>query len=418
MKQMHRQQKTILWICHGSFLGGAAVSFFEIAKRLDRNRFRVVAILPGKGPLREWLQKENIACRVIPLGVFYYGSFAKTFSMRNGLFFLASIRNLLLLSVNTIGNLLVLPWVILKEDPQIIILNSSTLFLSGLVAKAMKKKVVCHVREIYSTGKMRWLTRALGGLIRYATDRVIVHSEFSKNDMSSIGVKNTVLLPIGFDLKRLSPPALSGRQLQAAADPGYPMVGFVGQLSYEKGWRTLVQAAFMLVKRLPGIRFLIVGGRPAKSGAEASSDAILKGHHEYARFQGLVRELKLTDFFSFAGPQDNVENYFSMMSCLTFTSIAPETFGRVIAEAMACQVPVVASCVGASPEIVRHGITGLLVKAQDPGALARAIEEILTDPDQARAMGIAGRKRIEELYDIEKVLPRLEEVYFPPAARP
>jgi alpha-maltose-1-phosphate synthase len=76
-----------------------------------------------------------------------------------------------------------------------------------------------------------------------------------------------------------------------------------------------------------------------------------------------------------------------------------EAFGIVIVEAMTFGVPVVASRVEAIPEIVSHGETGLLVPPSDPGALARALCDVLGDPVRARLMGAAGRARATSRFD-------------------
>jgi glycosyltransferase involved in cell wall biosynthesis len=71
----------------------------------------------------------------------------------------------------------------------------------------------------------------------------------------------------------------------------------------------------------------------------------------------------------------------------------------VIVEAMAMQLPVVATRVGGIPEVVIHGETGLLIPPNSPEALAEAIRELGKDPARRRAMGIAGRRRVEQYFD-------------------
>jgi glycosyltransferase involved in cell wall biosynthesis len=82
-----------------------------------------------------------------------------------------------------------------------------------------------------------------------------------------------------------------------------------------------------------------------------------------------------------------------------------------VLEAMAAGVPVVATRVGAIPEVVEHGVTGLLVAPGDARALADAIATILADPAQRERMGEAGRARAERHYSVDQVMPRLEAVY-------
>jgi glycosyltransferase involved in cell wall biosynthesis len=88
-----------------------------------------------------------------------------------------------------------------------------------------------------------------------------------------------------------------------------------------------------------------------------------------------------------------------------------EGFGLPAAEAMACETPVVATNVGALPEVVGAGGAGRLVPPRDPEALAAAIREILEDPEQRVEMGRKGRQRVEELFTWEKVAERTVSVY-------
>ena len=75
------------------------------------------------------------------------------------------------------------------------------------------------------------------------------------------------------------------------------------------------------------------------------------------------------------------------------------------------QCPVVASCVGGVPEEVRDGMTGLLVPAHDPQALAEKIALLLRNPEQGQRMGQAGRKAVERDYSREAMLDKTEQLY-------
>jgi glycosyltransferase involved in cell wall biosynthesis len=79
-----------------------------------------------------------------------------------------------------------------------------------------------------------------------------------------------------------------------------------------------------------------------------------------------------------------------------------ETFGRTLLEAMAIGKPVIASRVGGMPEVVADLETGLLVPEEDPQSLAAAIITLLEDPSWARRMGEAGRRRVEQVFSLER----------------
>jgi glycosyltransferase involved in cell wall biosynthesis len=80
-------------------------------------------------------------------------------------------------------------------------------------------------------------------------------------------------------------------------------------------------------------------------------------------------------------------------------------------EAMALGKPVVACRVGGTPEVVVDGETGVLVSPGRPEELAGALEGLLEDPDRARAMGAAGRRRVRDAFDFEQMVSKIEAVY-------
>ena len=88
-----------------------------------------------------------------------------------------------------------------------------------------------------------------------------------------------------------------------------------------------------------------------------------------------------------------------------------EPFGLINLEAMACETPVVASAVGGILEVVEDGKTGVLVEPGRPEALAAAIRALLDDPARGRAMGRAGRLRVEAQFSWTSVAERTREVY-------
>jgi len=79
-------------------------------------------------------------------------------------------------------------------------------------------------------------------------------------------------------------------------------------------------------------------------------------------------------------------------------------------------LPCVATRVGGNPEVVADGATGLLVPARDPGALAAALLRLWRDPDERRCMGLAGRRRVLECFDIRRMVARYEQLYRGPQA--
>jgi glycosyltransferase involved in cell wall biosynthesis len=88
-----------------------------------------------------------------------------------------------------------------------------------------------------------------------------------------------------------------------------------------------------------------------------------------------------------------------------------EAFPNALIEAMATALPVVATDVGGIPEIVRPGVNGRLVPADDPGALAEAVVALMDDPAGAHALGRTARADVERHYTLDRMVERFEQLY-------
>lgn len=159
---------------------------------------------------------------------------------------------------------------------------------------------------------------------------------------------------------------------------------FVGTRFEIKGGPVLLRAFLRLRRRRPNLRLLVVGTTERLH--------LPKG----AENLGYVPASRLGEIFS--------------RSTVFVLPTLREAFGLAFLDAMACGLPCVGTRVGAVPEIVEEGETGLLVPPGDDGALAEAIESLLDDPARARAMGLAGRQRVAERWRWEQVAERLERL--------
>jgi glycosyltransferase involved in cell wall biosynthesis len=93
------------------------------------------------------------------------------------------------------------------------------------------------------------------------------------------------------------------------------------------------------------------------------------------------------------------------------TSIIPEPFGLVIIEGMASGKPVVATAAGGVLDIIEDGLNGLLVPCGDAKAISRAILQIISDPDRAKQLGMAARRRVAEKFTIQRQVMATQKLY-------
>jgi glycogen(starch) synthase len=171
-----------------------------------------------------------------------------------------------------------------------------------------------------------------------------------------------------------------------------PRVVFVGRLVRAKGVGVLVEAASRL--RTPGAQIVLVGDGPERARLERQAERL-----------GLGDRVHVTGFLEHA----RIPDLLATADLLVLPSLYEE-LGTVLVEAMHAGVPAVASRTGGIPEVIEQGVTGLLVPAGDAGALARAIDTVLSDPRLAASMRASARERAAD-YDLVRVAEQIHELY-------
>lgn len=192
---------------------------------------------------------------------------------------------------------------------------------------------------------------------------------------------------IGYDM------VLEKRRELGITDNSEKIILTVGRNIAEKGQKYAIEAVRILVLKGRMVRLIIVGIGHLRS--------------ELERY---CYKLGMRDHVIFLGLQKDMRVLFQMCDAFVFTPLY-EGFGIAQIEAMSMRKPVVAFDVGPIPEIVKDGISGILVEPANPDELARSVEVILDDPALAERMGLAGRRLVEERFDIRKNIKLLENIY-------
>jgi N-acetyl-alpha-D-glucosaminyl L-malate synthase BshA len=156
---------------------------------------------------------------------------------------------------------------------------------------------------------------------------------------------------------------------------------------------TDVVEIFALVREKMRAKLVLIGDGPDRAAAEYT-----------------VRKKKLVRDVHFLGKQDRVYQYLSQADLFLLPS-EMESFGLAALEAMACEVPVVASNVGGIPEVIEHGVDGYLHEPRDVKVAAGYALEILSRPDRGRAMGQTARINAKKKYCANDVIPLYEDYY-------
>lgn len=171
---------------------------------------------------------------------------------------------------------------------------------------------------------------------------------------------------------------------------GNPVVGILASLRLEKDHETLLRAARIVLDDIPTVNFLIVGDGPIRTDLQA-----------------LCAELRIAENVHFAGTRGDISRVLGALDVFTLSSVT-ECFPMSVLEAMACARPVVCTDVGGINEVVEDGVSGYLVPPKDPAQLAARLTELLSNPQVARRMGEAGRRRIEADYSLERSVQATE----------
>ena len=169
------------------------------------------------------------------------------------------------------------------------------------------------------------------------------------------------------------------------------LIGMVSRLVARKGVSDFIAAAEVVQEQYPDSRFLIVG--------DGADRATLEAQREAARVRNL----------SFAGYRTDIPRLLAAMDVFVMPSHF-EGGPLILLEAMAMELPVVATAVGMAPEVIEPGRSGLLVEPRDPTAMAAAICSLLADTDGRRSIGSAARARIAAGLTLDHMVDGLLQV--------
>ena len=258
-----------------------------------------------------------------------------------------------------------------------------------------------HVVTVHSLEPLRpWKAEQLGGgyalsswCERTALESaaaVIAVSEGMRADLlgcyPAVPADRVRVIRNGIDTREYAPDSGTDVLERYGADPGRPLVVFVGRVTRQKGLPVLLRAAARLD---PGTQLMLCAGQP--DTAELAAEVT-----------GLVQDLLDTRsgviWLSGMLARREVIQLLSHATAFVCPSLY-EPLGIVNLEAMACGTAVVASRVGGIPEVVADGETGLLVPPGDPVALADAVNALVRDQALAAAMGQRGRERAVAEFD-------------------
>lgn len=345
-------------------VGGAETLLLNLIRRLDRRRFSPEAvclkqpgpigeILAGEIPLHSGLLAGKYDVRVLP-------RLAKLFRRR-------------------------------KVDAIVTVGAGDRMFWGRLAARIARVPVI--LAALHSTGwpdvvgrLNRMLTPLTDGFIAVAEE----HARYLR-EQERFPSRKVFTIPNGVDVERFQPRPPSEalrRELHLPADA--PVAGIVAALRPEKDHELFLRVAARVLARIPRARFLVVG------------DGDLR-----LRLQDYAGQLGISESVHFLGSRGDVPELLSLVDACVLTS-KMEASPVTILEAMAAGKPFVAPRVGSIPEVLLDGQTGYLAAPGEEAEIADRLHRLLSQREQAAAMGAAARQRVVEHYSLERMVEGYE----------
>jgi glycosyltransferase involved in cell wall biosynthesis len=231
-----------------------------------------------------------------------------------------------------------------------------------------------------------------------SVDRVIAVSRAVAESLRRGGVFDPSKITVvhnGIDTDRFARP----RAAEGVRHDDSPvLVGTVGHLAPIKGQDLFLRAAALISARRQGAYFIVIG----------EDKSPRKGYRRL--LERLVGELGLSGRVSMPGWCDDIPGVLSSLS-LFVSAARSEPFGLAIVEAMAAGLPVVAAASEGAREIIEDGFSGRLVPADDPGALAEAVNDLLDDPIERSRLGLHALRTARERYSLARMAGDTERIY-------
>lgn len=385
---MPEPRSTLLFVHASADLYGSDITLLQLVRRLDPRRFRCVVLVPYDGPLVGRLRAAGAETIVYPnLPVV-----RRKFMNPKGVLLLAALS---LRAARRIAAIV--------RDRDVALVHSNTLavVLAGPAVWLTRRPHVCHVHEIPT--RPRPLAAFLAMLSSATSTLVVANSRTTAEHYRQI--RHLFKTPVevvmnGVDETRLRDHTVQDPRSLAGAGPGDVVFTLVGRVNSWKGHWVFLDAAERLAAEQEGVRFLMAGDSFA--GQEHLSKAVDRRIESSSVLRGRATRVPHVA---------EVGGVYAASDVVVVPSTEPEPFGLVAAEAMAMGLPVVASRIGALPEVVEHGRTGLLVEPGDAISLARAMGELGRSPARRAEMGEAGRERFGRCFRVERYVDEFGRLY-------
>jgi len=293
--------------------------------------------------------------------------------------------------------------IIRAEEIDVVHTNGIMNFLPAVAAKLSGAKVIWHLNDTLTP----WIIRKpFLLLVKLFSDRIALAAKavgmlYFGN--SKMWYKSTILYaPVDVDKYHRSlvdSGAVERLKVEFGIRPNYNVIGALGNVNFAKGYEYFIRAARQIQDHNSKTKFLIVGAK------------LETKLNYWEELQNLVSELELKNDIVFTGFREDMTEILSMLDVFVLSSVS-EACPVAVLEAMAMEVPVVATNVGGVSEQILNGQTGLIVEPRKPDKLADAVLDLLDKPrTELEKMVNIGRQRAENLFALEITVKKHKDIY-------
>lgn len=369
---MHKHR--VLYITAVGEKGGMEVNLVNEIRHLDRGRFTPIVACLAEGPLVDELEEAGASVNVLRRG---------------------RVRHL----PRTLLTILRLARLTHTEKVDLLVSENALAHIyGGLAAKLVCKPCLLRVG---GAGRPPDAVERLA--YRIGARCVIANSEYTKSGLVVAGVplESIVVVQRGVNVQQFRLNRNGDSTRAAFGLPSHaPLITMTGRFQRGKGHHIFLEAAKIVVAKYPAARFLIVG------------ETLFGLEPDYSKeLHALAQRLGLNDQVVFAGFRQDTPEILCASDIVAVPSVTPEGFGMATLEGMAAGKPVIATGVGATPELIEQGKTGLLVPLNDSEALAEAILQLLASEALRRDLGKRAREKVERLFSVKRAVQGYERIY-------
>lgn len=377
----------ILFLHAGAEMYGADKVMLDLIRRLDKNKYNPLVILPTDGVLVDELKKENIKVVVMPYPI-----------MRRRYF---NLKGLIQYAFGMLEYTNKITKMAKEQRINLIHTNTAATLEGSFVSKKLHIPQLWSIHEIIVSPKIMYTVTSK--LIAKYSSIAITDSKAVKDHLDASGYFKEDAVKViynGVDSNRFKPDNDCSYLYDEWNIPkDAKIIGMMGRVNSWKGQADFLKAANIIMSKFPDVYTVFVGA--AFEGEEWREKELANA----------IAQSPYKDRIINKGYRTDSEGIYKLYDVFVLPSTNPDPLPTVVLEAMATGKPIVGYKHGGVCEMVKDGYNGLLADVRNPEDLAIKIESLLEDNDKRTAMGKNSRKRLLEKFSIEAYVQNYSAEY-------